>query len=87
MAGPAGPPAGLRRFHGRRSSSCPSSSSIRRAAASGRRSTSSSTAASARSRSSTPTPAGLKGEIRALSADVVKSFNTLGLPEGDEKKQ
>lgn len=30
---------------------------------------------------------GLKGEIRALSADVVKSFNTLGLPGGGEKKQ
>ena len=27
---------------------------------------------------------GLKGEIRALSANVVKSFNTLGLPGGDE---
>jgi len=30
---------------------------------------------------------GLKGEIRALSANMVKSFNTLGLPGGDEKKQ
>ena len=30
---------------------------------------------------------GLKGEIRALSANMVKSFNTLGLAGGDEKKQ
>ncbi len=30
---------------------------------------------------------GLKGEIRALSANVVKSFNTLGLAGGDENKQ
>ncbi|MGZ5469558.1 MAG: hypothetical protein ACXW2H_10670, partial [Candidatus Aminicenantales bacterium] len=29
----------------------------------------------------------VKGEIRALSANVVKSFNTLGLLGGDEKKQ
>jgi anti-sigma factor RsiW len=29
----------------------------------------------------------LKGEIGALSADVVKSFNSLGLLKGDEKKQ
>jgi predicted anti-sigma-YlaC factor YlaD len=29
----------------------------------------------------------LKGEIRAVSANVVKSFNTLGLLGGDEKKQ
>ena len=30
---------------------------------------------------------GLKGEVRAVSADVLKSFNTLGLLGGDEKKQ
>ena len=30
---------------------------------------------------------GLKGEIKAVSANVVKSFNTLGLLKGDEKKQ
>jgi hypothetical protein len=30
---------------------------------------------------------GLKGEIRAVSANFVKSFNTLGLLKGDEKKQ
>jgi hypothetical protein len=30
---------------------------------------------------------GLKGEFRAVSANVVKSFNTLGLLKGDEKKQ
>jgi anti-sigma factor RsiW len=30
---------------------------------------------------------GIKGEIRALSANVVKSFNTLGLTGGNEKKQ
>jgi anti-sigma factor RsiW len=30
---------------------------------------------------------GLKGEIRALSADVLKSFNTLGLAGGNEKKE
>ena len=30
---------------------------------------------------------GLKGEIKALSANVVRSFDTLGLPGGDEKKQ
>lgn len=30
---------------------------------------------------------GLKGEIKALSANVIRSFNTLGLPGGDEKKQ
>jgi predicted anti-sigma-YlaC factor YlaD len=30
---------------------------------------------------------GLKGELRAASANVVKSFNTLGLLGGDEKKQ
>ena len=30
---------------------------------------------------------GLKGEIGAFSANVVKSFNTLGLLKGDEKKQ
>jgi hypothetical protein len=29
----------------------------------------------------------LKGEIGAFSANVVKSFNTLGLLKGDEKKQ
>lgn len=29
----------------------------------------------------------VKGEIKALSANVVKSFNTLGLLGGDEKKQ
>ncbi len=29
----------------------------------------------------------IKGEINVLSADVVKSFNTLGLLGGDEKKQ
>jgi len=29
----------------------------------------------------------LKGEIKALSANVVKSLDTLGLPGGDEKKQ
>jgi predicted anti-sigma-YlaC factor YlaD len=29
----------------------------------------------------------LKGEIRAVSANVVKSFNTLGLLGGDENKQ
>ncbi len=29
---------------------------------------------------------GLKGEIRAVSASFVKSFNTLGLLKGDEKK-
>jgi len=28
---------------------------------------------------------GLKGEVRAASADVIKSFNTLGLLKGDEK--
>ena len=30
---------------------------------------------------------GIKGEIRAVSASFVKSFNTLGLLKGDEKKQ
>jgi hypothetical protein len=30
---------------------------------------------------------GLKGEIKALSANVIRSFDTLGLPGGDEKKQ
>ena len=30
---------------------------------------------------------GLKGEVRAASAEVIKSFNTLGLLKGDEKKQ
>jgi len=30
---------------------------------------------------------GLKGEFKAVSANVVKSFNTLGLLKGDEKKQ
>ena len=30
---------------------------------------------------------GIKGEIKALSANVVRSFDTLGLPGGDEKKQ
>ena len=30
---------------------------------------------------------GLKGEVKALSANVVKSFDTLGLLGGDEKKQ
>ncbi len=30
---------------------------------------------------------GLKGEIKAVSANFVKSFNTLGLLKGDEKKQ
>lgn len=30
---------------------------------------------------------GIKGEVRAVSANVVKSFNTLGLLGGDEKKQ
>jgi hypothetical protein len=30
---------------------------------------------------------GIKGEIKAVSANVVKSFNTLGLLKGDEKKQ
>lgn len=30
---------------------------------------------------------GLKGEIKAVSANVVKSFNSLGLLRGDEKKQ
>ena len=29
----------------------------------------------------------VKGDIRAFSANVVKSFNTLGLLKGDEKKQ
>jgi hypothetical protein len=29
---------------------------------------------------------GLKGEIKAVSAGVVKSFNSLGLLQGDEKK-
>jgi hypothetical protein len=30
---------------------------------------------------------GLKGEIKALSANVIRSFDTLGLPGGNEKKQ
>ena len=30
---------------------------------------------------------GIKGEIKAVSANVIKSFNTLGLLKGDEKKQ
>ena len=30
---------------------------------------------------------GIKGEIKALSANVVRSFDTLGLPGGGEKKQ
>jgi anti-sigma factor RsiW len=30
---------------------------------------------------------GLKGEVKALSANVVRSFDTLGLLGGDEKKQ
>jgi anti-sigma factor RsiW len=30
---------------------------------------------------------GIKGEIRALSANVVKSFNTLGLAGGNENKK
>jgi antirestriction protein ArdC len=30
---------------------------------------------------------GIKGEVRAVSANVIKSFNTLGLLKGDEKKQ
>ncbi|MCX6574243.1 MAG: zf-HC2 domain-containing protein [Candidatus Aminicenantes bacterium] len=30
---------------------------------------------------------GLKGEIKALSANVIRSFDTLGLPGGDEKNK
>jgi anti-sigma factor RsiW len=30
---------------------------------------------------------GIKGEIKALSANVVRSFDSLGLGRGDEKKQ
>lgn len=30
---------------------------------------------------------GLKGEIKALSANVIRSFDTLGLPGGDENKK
>jgi predicted anti-sigma-YlaC factor YlaD len=30
---------------------------------------------------------GIKGEIRAVSANFIKSFNTLGLLKGDERKQ